>query len=105
IGNGSHCYYTNKYGELCASFDTTHYNWNGMVNQPSSECNPISLLMSHAGISVNMNYNSDGQCSSGAYESAVATALVNYFRYSSSASYVQELNYSTTAWNNLLQGD
>jgi hypothetical protein len=105
IGNGSNCYYTIKYGQLCASFDTTHYDWDGMVDQPSSECNPISLLMSHTGISVDMNYNSDGQCSSGAYESSVANALINYFRYSTSATYVQEINYSTTAWNNLLQGD
>jgi hypothetical protein len=105
IGNGSHCYYTIKYGQLCAEFDTTHYDWNGMNDQPSSECLPLAILMSHAGISVNMDYNSDGQCSSGAYESDVPTALINYFRYSSSAAYVQANNYSTTNWNNLLQGD
>ena len=104
IGVGSHCDYSNKYGNLCAEFDTTNYDWNGMVDQPSSECNPISILMYQTGVSVDMDYNSDNQCSSGAYTNAVAIALLNYFKYSS-AQYVQALSYSTTNWNNLLQGD
>jgi hypothetical protein len=104
-GVGSHCYYSNHYGELCANFAGTTYDWNGMNDEPSSECLPLATLMSHTGISVNMNYNADGQCSSGAYTSDVATALINYFRYSTTTQYVKQLNYSTTNWNNLLQGD
>jgi hypothetical protein len=76
-----------------------------MTNQPSSECNPVALLMLHDGISVNMYYNQDGQCQSGAYTDAVATALKTYFRYSSSTVYVKKSNYTLTDWNNLLQND
>ena len=104
-GVGSHCDTYHNYGQLCADFGSTTYDWDGMVDQPSSECNPISTLMSHTGISVNMQYNTDGQCSSGAYTQDVRTALVNYFRYSTSALYVQKASYSTANWNNLLQGD
>jgi len=103
-GTGSHCYYTIRYGQLCANFDTT-FDWNGMVNQPTTENLPIELLMSDCGISVNMNYNSDGQCSSGAYLQDVPGALVNYFRYSSTAVYYAASSYSTTSWNNMLQAD
>ncbi|MCX6245847.1 MAG: C10 family peptidase [Bacteroidetes bacterium] len=104
-GVGSHCDIFNNYGSLCANFGATTYDWNGMSNQPSKENNPIATIMYHAGIAVNMHYNSDGQCSSGAYTSDVGNALKNYFRYASSASYVKKLSYSTSSWNSLLQGD
>jgi hypothetical protein len=104
-GVGSHTDIYNNYGTLFADFGATTYDWNGMTNQPSSECDPVSLLMLHTGISVNMHYNVDGLCSSGAYTTAVATALRNYFRYSSSTTYVSKSNYSTADWNSLLQGD
>jgi hypothetical protein len=104
-GVGNHCDSHTNYGQLCADFGSTTYDWNGMVNQPSKECLPVSTLMYHAGISVNMNYNSDGLCSSGAYTSDVAGAFRNYFRYASTTSYVQKSAYSTTNWNNMLQAD
>jgi len=104
-GVGNHCDSYHNYGFLCADFDTTTYDWNGMVDQPTIECNPISLLMSHCGISVNMDYNEDGHCSSGAYLQDVATALVTYFRYSTETIYESKSSYTTDDWNNLLQGD
>jgi hypothetical protein len=104
-GVGSHCYNHPLYGSLCANFGATTYDWDGMTNQPTKENVPIATISYHAGVSVNMNYNDDGQCSSGAYTSDVAPALKNYFRYSSTAAYVKKVNYSTTNWNSLLQGD
>jgi hypothetical protein len=104
-GVGSHTDTYNNYGTLYADFGATTYDWNGMTNQPSSECDPVSLLMYHNGIAVNMQYNADGQCSSGAYTQDVASALRNYFRYSTSAIYVKKINYSTANWNALLQAD
>jgi len=104
-GVGSHCYTPAGYPQQCADFGNTTYDWNGMTNQPAKECDPIALISYHAGVSVNMMYNSDGQCSSGAFESDVVPALRNYFRYSTSCTYVKKLNYSTSNWNNLLQGD
>jgi Peptidase C10 family/Spi protease inhibitor/CUB domain/Secretion system C-terminal sorting domain len=104
-GVGSHCDSYTNYGSLCADFGATTYDWNGMNNQPTKECDPIALISYHAGIAVNMHYNSDGLCSSGAYTSDVATALRNYFRYSSGLTYVKKINFSTTNWNSLIQGD
>jgi len=104
-GQGSHCDSYHTYGNLCADFGSTTYDWNGMNDEPSKECDPIATISYHAGISVNMNYNDDGLCSSGAYSSDVPNALENYFRYSTSCQFVQKMSYSTSNWNNLLQGD
>jgi hypothetical protein len=104
MGTGYHCDGYHNYGFLCAHFDTV-YDWNGMVDQPSKENIPVAVLMSHCGISVDMHYNADGACSSAATTSSVVTALKNYFKYSQNCQYVQKSSYSTTGWNNLLQGD
>ncbi len=104
-GVGSHTDTHHNYGTLFADFGATTYDWDGMLNQPTSENDPIALISYHAGIAVNMYYNQDGVCSSGAYTSDVPTALKNYFRYSSTAAYVKKVNYTTTDWNTLLQAD
>jgi hypothetical protein len=104
-GTGSHCYTPSGYAQQCADFGNTTYDWNGMTDSPSKECYPIALISYHAGISVNMMYNSDGACSSGAYQSTVPGALKNYFKYASSCTSANKMSYSTTAWNSMLQGD
>ncbi|MCX6248079.1 MAG: C10 family peptidase [Bacteroidetes bacterium] len=104
-GNSSHGYTSAHYGYLFADFGATTYDWEGIPNQPSKECNPVALLSYHAGIGVNMNYNSDGACSSGAYSADMKDAMKNYFKYSSSITYAKKINYSTANWNSLLQGD
>jgi hypothetical protein len=105
IGSGSKCDLNTNLGLLCANFDSTNYDWNGMVDQPTKENIPIATLMSHCGISVNMHYNSDGACSSGANTVSVAYALKSYFRYSPNTMYAAMNGYSTADWNALLQGD
>ena len=106
-GTGSHCYTppNGGYPQQCADFGNTTYDWNGMTDSPSKECYPIALISYHAGVSVNMMYNDDGACSSGAYQNTVPSALINYFRYSSSCISANKMSYSTTAWNSMLQGD
>ena len=104
-GTGQHCYNAPGYGQQCANFGATTYDWNGMTDTPSKECYPISLICYHAGVSVNMDYNSDGACSSGAYQSDVSAALKNYFKYSTNIISANKSSYSTTNWNNLLIGD
>ena len=105
-GVGTHCDSHHNYGFLCAGFDTTTYDWNGMVDQPTQDCPAVALLMYHAGIAVDMYYNDPSSpCESGAYTSSVAGALKNFFRYSTQTTYVQKSAYSTTSWNSLLQGD
>ncbi len=49
-GTGSHCYNHSNYGELCAEFEKTTYNW---IN-PTDE--DYKLLSFHVGVAMNMNY-------------------------------------------------
>jgi hypothetical protein len=104
-GTGSHCYTPVGYSQQCADFGNTTYDYNGMTDAPSKECYPAALLSYHAGVSVNMIYNSDGACSSGAYQNTVPGALTSYFKYASSCVSANKMSYATTAWNNMLQGD
>ncbi|MEI7661859.1 MAG: C10 family peptidase [Bacteroidota bacterium] len=103
-GNGQHCDSWMKYGQLCADFGNTTYDWNGMTDTPSKECTPISTICYHAGISVNMQYNSDNACSSGAYTASVPYSLITYFKYASTCAYYSKSSYSGD-WNTLLTGD
>jgi hypothetical protein len=103
-GQGSHCItpIQPQYGQQCADFANTTYEWNGMTTTPNKECDPLALLSWHGGISVDMSYGPTG---SGTYTSKAASALRNYFKYSNMTSYAQKYVYSTTAWNNMMQDD
>lgn len=103
-GTGSHCITPQQYqyGQQCANFGNTTYDWDGMVNHTTKECDPVAVISWHAGISVDMQYGPGG---SGTYTSLVPGALKNYFKYSTSAYYAQKTGYSTAQWNNLLKTD
>lgn len=49
-GVGSHCYTDNKYGEQCADFEHTTYNW----NQPTDD--DFKLLSRQVGVAMEMQY-------------------------------------------------
>lgn len=103
IGHGQKQYYQSPYGVISANFDTTHYNWDGMKcsidNRNIWDC---ALISFHTGVSVQMNYSANG---SGAQSTSVPGALINYFRYSSSAQYLDKSNYNSTQWENMLQAN
>ncbi len=73
-GIGSHCYTNATYGELCADFENTHYNW---VN-PTDE--DFKLLSYHVGVSMDMNYNGSPLGSSPLSPQSLY-ALHDYFGY------------------------
>ena len=73
-GIGSHCYTNAAYGELCADFGNTHYNW---IN-PSDE--DFKLLSYHVGVSMDMNYNGSPAGSSPLSPRSLY-ALHDYFGY------------------------
>ncbi|MDP4281410.1 MAG: C10 family peptidase [Bacteroidota bacterium] len=103
-GTGYHCIFPiqQSYGQQCVDFSSTNYDWNGMVDQPSNENIPIATLSYDAGVSVDMQYGPNG---SSAALTKMASALSNYFNYASGIVNAQKNNYSTSAWDNLLQGD
>ncbi|MCD6113298.1 MAG: C10 family peptidase [Bacteroidales bacterium] len=99
-GTGEHCYTHPVYGQLCANFGQTTYNWSDMPDQLYTNNNSIATLMYHCGVSVDMNYAPDG---SGAYLQTIATSIVTYFNYCPTASYKSKYAYSATGWETLLK--
>ena len=73
-GKGSHCYTHSNYGQLCADFENTTYNW----NNPTTE--DFKLLSYHVGIAIDMNYCAD-RFGSSPYNWGYEKAISNYFRY------------------------
>ncbi|HTA27498.1 MAG TPA: thiol protease/hemagglutinin PrtT [Bacteroidia bacterium] len=67
VGIGSHCYndnapyFSESYGTLCATYDTSHYVWSEMQNNPLGRPNAqIAKLMFDCGVSVDMDYTPTG---------------------------------------------
>ncbi len=102
-GLGSHSYYEYPYGTISADFGAADYNWNGMTDEISNKFVwEIAEIGFHAGVSVDMGYGPDG---SGAYSQDVPSALKNHFRYQNSVQYLSKSSYSTSAWENMMQGE
>lgn len=107
-GTGMHSYSSSCCGTLSANFGSTTYNWASMPNTVSSPNAAVAKIMSHVGISVDMNYSAT---SSGAYVVSSASpithcteyALRNYFNYKPTLSGVERSSYSETAWKMLLK--
>lgn len=81
IGQGTNGYTPSNYPSQpqFVNFGETTYNWGSMpLNSLTSNNNAVATIMHHAGVSVNMNYNSG---SSGAFSANVSNALENHFRY------------------------
>jgi len=88
-----------SYGSLTANFGSTTYNWTNMPNSLSGYNNSIATLMSHAGISVSMDY---AYCGSGASLDNTRNALVNNFVYASMAQIISKSSYTQTGWESAL---
>ncbi|MDO9153530.1 MAG: C10 family peptidase [Paludibacter sp.] len=75
-GVGSRCFTHSFYGQLCADFENTWYNW---VNPGEDD---YKLLSYHVGVSMDMNYNQNG---SAPLSSRYLYALHDYFGYTCEA--------------------
>jgi hypothetical protein len=102
-GQGQHCIFPQPgaYGPQCADFGNTTYDWNGMSNQPTKECDPAALVSYQAGVAVDMHYAPSG---SGAYMTKVPPAMRNYFKYANSV-YYMDRSSSLSTWQTTLRGD
>jgi len=99
-GTGSHYYAHPVYGTLYADFGNTTYNWSEMPNELWEYNTQVSTLLYHLGVSVDMDYGPNG---SGAFSEDARDAFVNYFSYSSAASYLYKTDYSDIEWSSLLR--
>ncbi len=107
-GTGSHCYTHANYGQLCADFGQTTYDWANMptmlsASSTSAQIQAVATLCYHCGVAVEMDYDPSG---SGASTYDVVAALQNYFGYKNTVSYVYRSSYATdAAWINLLANE
>jgi hypothetical protein len=101
-GTGQHCYNTGNYGQQCAYYSQTSYDWTSMINSIDNR-NPDANaeLQYHCAVSVNMGFSPDG---SGAYSSDVPGALSQHFKYNG-AVYEEKQDYSLAGWISLLKAD
>jgi hypothetical protein len=102
-GQGSHCItpLQTVYGQQCANFGSTTYDWNGMPDQANLESNALATLAWHCGIGVDMQYDPSG---SGSNLGKASSAFRNYFKYANTTQY-QNRNPNYTTWVNLLKAD
>ncbi|MES2138542.1 MAG: thiol protease/hemagglutinin PrtT [Bacteroidota bacterium] len=99
-GTGSNSYTSSTYGTISANFGTTTYNWAAMPNSLSASTPEVAKLLFHAGVSINMDYTPN---SSAAFTTAVRAALVNKFKYASTAQYIYKSSYTNTTWENTIR--
>lgn len=102
-GVGSHRYMWEGH-EFAADFGATTYDWDNMLGNYSNgysetEAKAVGTLMYHVGVAVEMEY---GLSSSGAPLENIGNALVQYFNYDRSISYVERANYSDEDWEDLV---
>ena len=103
-GTGQHCYIPGNlsYGQQCADYANTQYQWNGMKNTIDNKNPfPIGEIQYHCAVSVNMNFSPNG---SGSHSYLVPGALNQYFRYNN-AQYLEKSNYQHATWINMLKDE
>lgn len=107
-GNGWHKYVHATYGTQFANFQDASYDWANMpsfinAGSSSAEKNAIAKLCYHAGVSVDMNYGTDG---SGAYSQDVLYALTSYFKYDPTTINIYAFNANQqTSWVNQVKAE
>jgi len=114
VGIGSNCYedetshgYSENYGDLCATFDTSHYKWSAMQNTPLGDSNnQIAKLMYDCGVSVDMDYTPTG---SGAqvigYGPSAYNSYTEYFGYDASTINAAMYTGNDASWISLLESE
>ena len=86
-------------GNDMPSLAPVNFDWDNMINNYSNgyttaQATAVATLMKHCGYSLEMNYGP----SSGSNTDKVASALKNYFNYSSTVTYVSRSFYTYANW-------
>lgn len=84
-GTGSYTYQHPVYGTISANFEETTYNWNGMINTLEGQNLAAAEIISHMGVSVDMDY---GPASSGMWNHKAAYSLRTFFKYAPETEYL-----------------
>ncbi len=107
-GTNSYTSKTNSFN-LSADFGNTTYDWANMLpyyNTTAGETNAqkaaIAKLMLHAGISINMDYNTSANGGSNSYTTDIPLALYDHFGYDAGIQLYQRKYVNYQAWENIL---
>ncbi|MEZ5195330.1 MAG: C10 family peptidase [Bacteroidales bacterium] len=84
-GTGSYTYQHPVYGTISANFEETTYDWNGMINSLEGQNLAVAEVISHMGVSVDMDY---GPAGSGMWNHKAAYSLRTYFKYAPETEYL-----------------
>ena len=92
-----------------ADFESTTYEWDEMLEKygydkytGSKADIAVGTLMYHVGVAVDMKYGQLGSGGSGADTRKLASALVNFFKYSKGITYHERTYYSDEQWEDMV---
>ena len=104
-GIGSHCYYHEDYGQICADFAATTYDWEHMPNELDNNSSmeeklAVGTLCFHCGVIIDMGYGPDG---SGGASSPIPGAMHTYFDYSEANVQYRRNDFETEEWKRMVR--
>ena len=104
-GIGDHCYYHDDYGQICADFGNTTYDWDNMPNvldNNSSEAEKLATgtLCFHCGVTIDMGYGPDG---SGGASGPIPGVMHDYFNYSEANIQLRRNDYGLEEWKTMVR--
>ena len=104
-GNGSHCYNHSDYGQICADFGSTNYDWDNMPNvlnnnSTDEEKLATGTLCFHCGVTIDMGYGPDG---SGGASGPIPGVMNTYFNYSEANVQLRRDDYETETWKTMVR--
>ena len=104
-GIGSYCYTHETYGQICADFGNTTYDWDNMPNvldNNSTEAEKLATgtLCFHCGVTIDMGYGPDG---SGGGSGPIPNAMHTYFDYSDSNVQLRRNDFETETWKTMVR--
>ena len=106
VGIGNHSYTHPNYGFLEADFGNTNYNFSNMLDLSGNY--EVQQLLFHAGISVEMDYGTNGSGAAGGpfspmdYPNAFS-ALQENFGYSNDMQWLSKEDYPSSVWLSLVK--
>ena len=104
-GIGDHCYVHETYGQICADFGNTTYDWDNMpnvLNSNSTEAEKLATgtLCFHCGVTIDMGYGPDG---SGGASGPIPGAMHTYFNYCDAIVQLSRNDFETETWKTMVR--
>ena len=104
-GIGSHCYNHSDYGQICADFGNTTYDWDNMpnvLNNNSTEAEKLATgtLCFHCGVTIDMGYGPDG---SGGASGPIPGVMHTYFNYCDAIVQLRRNDYELEEWKTMVR--